>query len=512
MDKIIRFLASGLVASEWRATAVALACCCRKFEDPTLDALWREQSQLSPLLNTFPEGIWDEASNNLVSRQSYAVYFSPNRPIAKTFKKMPTTAELARFTKYSLRVRELKLNLSEELIPSNALSVLQLRTLNEPLLPNLKSLEFKEAAADIIPFIPLFLSPRATDIEVRFDSDPPAVMAASMVINLPRLCPHAQKILFQPLPRDPTVTNAASEMLLTCNLDALRFFYVDSTLTKEATQVVCQLPKLCGLWMVITESTSLPEVSLLNLTELDIEYHRGHDWLRRLHGMSFSKLTEVTFHAECQQVGAFLEAFEDFAIATSASAVLAGFEFYTSCPWNPNYRSLLGFKQLKVLILEFSCRDGCSSSIDDETLITLVQAILKQVTLKLGRAPCQVSGGVTIHGLIALAHHCRDISKLRVHFRTNSLTEALAEEPVPSPQGPCLPRENCALTSLEVGEIPILKHHRHTVVFALLRIFPRLCDIEYEDDEWEYVADMIKLSRKIDSVVHRSGEIHQPNL
>ena len=227
VDEIFRLLASGLVASKWRATAVALACCCRKFEAPTLDALWKEQRRLSPLVNTFPKGIWDEASNDFVSPNPYAVYFPLNRLAAKIFKKIPTTAEWAHFTNYSLRVRELKLNLSEEPIPSSVLSVLQLRNLDEPLLPNLKLLELKEVAADSIPFIPLFLHQKTIDIEIRFDSDPPAVMVASMMINLPKLCPHAQKILLQPLPRDSTVTNAASEMLLTCNLGAPRLFQVD---------------------------------------------------------------------------------------------------------------------------------------------------------------------------------------------------------------------------------------------------------------------------------------------
>ena len=66
VDEIIRLLASGLIASGWRATAVALACCCRKFKDPTLDALWREQSRLSPLLNTFPKDIWDKAYEGIL--------------------------------------------------------------------------------------------------------------------------------------------------------------------------------------------------------------------------------------------------------------------------------------------------------------------------------------------------------------------------------------------------------------------------------------------------------------
>ena len=67
VDEIVRLLASALVTSGWRASAVAFACCCKKFEDPALDALWREQKGLLPLLDTFPEGIWDEAFDDYVS-------------------------------------------------------------------------------------------------------------------------------------------------------------------------------------------------------------------------------------------------------------------------------------------------------------------------------------------------------------------------------------------------------------------------------------------------------------
>ena len=97
---------------------------------------------------------------------------------------MPTTTEWARFKRYARRMRQLKMKLSEEPIPSDTLSVLQLRILDESLLPNLKTLELKQAAANIIPFIPLFLSHGTDDIDIHFLTDPPAVMIASMIINV----------------------------------------------------------------------------------------------------------------------------------------------------------------------------------------------------------------------------------------------------------------------------------------------------------------------------------------
>ena len=59
VDEIVRLIASELV-SEGKATTVALACCCKIFEDPALDALWETQDQILPLLRTLPEDVWND--------------------------------------------------------------------------------------------------------------------------------------------------------------------------------------------------------------------------------------------------------------------------------------------------------------------------------------------------------------------------------------------------------------------------------------------------------------------
>lgn len=68
MDEIIRLLASELLASEAKATAVSLACCCKNFEDPVLDVLWEAQDGLAPLLKCLPREVWKEDGGILVSQ------------------------------------------------------------------------------------------------------------------------------------------------------------------------------------------------------------------------------------------------------------------------------------------------------------------------------------------------------------------------------------------------------------------------------------------------------------
>lgn len=59
VDEIIRFLANELVELEAKRTAVALARCCKTFEEPVLDVLWEVQDQLTPLLMCLPEDTWE---------------------------------------------------------------------------------------------------------------------------------------------------------------------------------------------------------------------------------------------------------------------------------------------------------------------------------------------------------------------------------------------------------------------------------------------------------------------
>ena len=74
VDEILRLLASELVASEAKTTAVALASCCKSFEDPVLDALWETQARLVPLLKCFPQDVWEEGS--LVSPLLPVIFFA----------------------------------------------------------------------------------------------------------------------------------------------------------------------------------------------------------------------------------------------------------------------------------------------------------------------------------------------------------------------------------------------------------------------------------------------------
>lgn len=171
-------------------------------------------------------------------------------------------------------MREIKVETSKDPVTSNILIAVQLRTVNDPWLPRLWNFECWGATGDLIPFIPLFISPETTEVYIEFDEDAPLVGVASIISRFPTLCPALESIALPDLQRHPIITEAVSEMFLAYNRDNLRVFYVHSPLTDEAREVVFRLPGLAGLWVIIQEPVSLP-TALPNLDSLE---RRSKSW------------------------------------------------------------------------------------------------------------------------------------------------------------------------------------------------------------------------------------------
>jgi hypothetical protein len=405
--------------------------------------------------------------------------------------------EWARFRKYARRMRTLRERGSSNSLSLDVFAVLQFCAINEPLFPNLKSLELWDTVGEFIPFIPSFLSSRTTIIDVGFSeyTDLPIATIALMVTTLPTLCPNLQTIGLYSLPRDPIITTAVSELLLNTSWDALRHLRVDSPLTEEARKVLCNLPNLCGLTVVVDGSTLFPTMVLPNLIKMDVTYHRDLDWLGGFRGATLGKLDSVIFcpKSSSAQISDFLEEFESVGLTTSTT--LSTFKFYTRRPWRPNYRTLLPFTQLRELEIEFSCDDDCSSTMDDDIITDIARAMPRLEILQLGESPCQTPAGATAKGLVALAHHCPNLTSLIIHFRVDSFNAPPLIAGTRHTE--TTTRRDCALTDIDVGQIPIPEESVLTAALTLVRIFPNLVSIDYTDENWGKVLDAIYLSGQI---------------
>ena len=390
-------------------------------------------------------------------------------------------------------------------LSSEVFLALQICATSEPLFPNMRSLDLRPSTGKSISFIPLLLSPRMTVLSIGgFGDEPPTTTIASMIASLPTLCPNLQEITLYPLPGDPQVAEALSGMLLASNRNALRRFCVDFPLKEAVLQVVCTLPNLRNLSVVI-EKDSSPSVVLPNLTDLTVKWHDG-DWSRVFRRATFGKLEAITLLPPFNQIDGFLEVFERAALSASIQNTLSIFWIHTSAySWNPNYSSLLQFTQVTTLVIGFSCRGGCSSTVDDEIITNLARAMPKLDTLNLGGLPCcEIPVGVTAKGLVALSSHCLKLSSLCIHFQVDSLISLPAVSRTASGNRSAAPRRDCALIGLEVGEIPLPEESVSTVALTLARIFPYIEWIDCVDENWDKVADAISISREI--ISHSSEE------
>ena len=302
------------------------------------------------------------------------------------------------------------------------------------------------------------------------------------------------------------IAAAVSTMIQASDRHALQCIRVDSPLTEVTHQAIYNLPNLRVLDVVIEKDSPLLVVVLPNLTELAIEYNHNHSWLHGFRGATLGKLASVTFRPECESIDGLLEVFERVALSASVQDTLSEFYLYTSHSWNPNYSSLLSFTQLKHLVIDFSCDDGCSSTVDDDVIMDLARAMPKLETLRLGDEPCQeIQTGVTVKGLMVLAHHCLGLYALRIHFKADSLGAPPVIPAVTPNTGSTTLRGSCALTDLEVGRIPVPEGSASTVALTLVRIFPRLANIDHIDDDWDEVVDEIRVSA---AIVDYSSEEH----
>ena len=377
------------------------------------------------------------------------------------------------------------------------LSAMQLRNISEPLFPNLISLSLLRIQESFIPFILLFLSPRTTSVYIGFGSIPTGSVIASMITTLPTLCPNLQRVTFCSLPKDPVITTAISGMLLATNRKTLQRWRVSCPLTEEANNVLYRLPNLRTLSVHIERGTSSPSASLPNLTELSIVCDNESSWLGLFRRAIFGKLESVSFYIRSEPIGDFLGAFEEVALSSSIQNTLLELHFIPLCPLSSSYSSLLAFTRLEILKINSFCNGRCLSTADDNMIIHLSRAMSKLKVLELGGVPCrQFPGGVTTKGLVALARNCPNLFSLQVHLQVSSL-KALPASPGVTPDiettTPCV---DCALTCLEVGNIPLPEGSVSMVAQTLRRIFPRIEIIDGVGEMWEKVGKEISRSRQ----------------
>ena len=83
---------------------------------------------------------------------------------------------------------------------------------------------------------------------------------------------------------------------------------------------------------------------------IHVEYDNHPDWPQGFRGGVLDKSESIVLRPQSRETSDFLGEFKSVALTTSIPSTLLKFSFITSRSWDPSYRSLLPFTQLKELV------------------------------------------------------------------------------------------------------------------------------------------------------------------
>ncbi|KAG0707383.1 hypothetical protein DFH29DRAFT_897164 [Suillus ampliporus] len=400
------------------ATLAALARTCRTFKEPALDILWEDIAGFQPLISCLPGGISGRDTQGKLTLK---------RPILN--------GEWRIIRQYAQRIRSFMVLPTElEIIDDRVVQALI--SAPEPLLPNLRTLVWRNNQECFLPLLHTLLRPTITSMRLNLSS-PPSFAKSTLVASLGARCPFIRE--------------------LECEYGG------DS---EESSDAICEA--LCGLQKLVRLETgvlntqvllhlaSLPSLKSLhfNLRTYNINETQHHftptfssqlDYMRFitpspsvlahcLSNVCFLSCRLVMVWVDCNDFGfpydpldipdlivSFSECFSpaletlQFDFDFDFNVVLEG-EILV----NPSFAlgfdviaPLLSFSHLRDLDLDWMC----SSAIDDASLKIMAQCWPQLHTLRFGSAVrWLVPPSITFIGLLHLIHHCRCLRMIEMPF------------------------------------------------------------------------------------------------
>jgi len=398
------------------------------------------------------------------------------------------------------------------------------------MLPNLRDIRWLNASTEHLELtLPLIVSSALTDFRLGFDTHGPSD-ASQVVPALEALAPAydslvAVRICHSTI-HDPRIIRAASDLLLKCNPDRLRDFYVISVLFAEAFVHASQLPNLES-FVIRTDTTdlqvSLPAPAFPSLEWLEIDAVNTR-----------SPLIQTISHVQSR---AFFRLQLEFPAATSGTflpTTLAALrprglhETLTVLAIHPKgdfdldgttVRPILFLNQLTDLEITLICADRCAYKLSDENLDELVRAMPKLKQLSLGPFPCTRLVDNTIKSLTSAAKHCKHLEHLAIHINVVAVVTGVFQggdrDQNRAPDDSLSVFAGCPLRSIILGRCFIPNEEQGAVIFALtlLRLFPHLRSFAVaqlnrdEDPLWDIVEGVITTHRRIRINIADAGKL-----
>ncbi|KAG2134819.1 hypothetical protein DEU56DRAFT_808797 [Suillus clintonianus] len=370
-------------------TLLALALTCKSFTKLALDLLWQDLRGLAPLVRCLPQSLWKHVEGKL------------------EFQRPMTFDDWLIFSKYAHRVRSLN---NTTIYGMDPLDIEIWRTLScppffLPLLPNLMSLIWSEAATEKFIYIRLFVTPKLKTLNIS-NRIAFGLTEQSVLLSIPMLCPAVSDLSLYPLMKSGDMSSSLQRwshlsyvsigevseaaILHLSNSPSLQFlkFYLSSMPISADTQKLLRYPAFCALQELHIKCVALELVDAFMETlsiapkVLSITINNQPDTQRAL-PISISRLSNACVHSSLQQVQLHINDRSD------------SFDAIGAAPFQPLY----AMRNLRKLDFEVNLQ----VHLDEASLLQMAMAWPLLEELYFNR---DESDDVTPHAFVLLLQHC----------------------------------------------------------------------------------------------------------
>ncbi|KAJ7622703.1 hypothetical protein B0H17DRAFT_1289823 [Mycena rosella] len=376
------------------STLVALAQTCQALQPPALSVLWRDQSDLMPLLKCLPSDLWELEEVE-------------NRPTRLRFRRAIAPSDWTRVIFYAVYVK----SFVESGLWPEIYAALSLSLPKSPLFPNIRHLTWR-TGDDVFPYIRLLVGDKLRSIVVSMHGS--EAIRASLLPSLTTFHPKLTHVEFDTLIADrPMIYDAIYSAICSWNhLEKLKF----GALNLPAMLHLARLPNLKYLQLSRFPSDSatirefqakvastgaifaaLRELYAPRVFHLSIEVPTvTEDWQTLntvLARKSSRTLTRLSLNEEFSHSHDFIDALERMLTTESIQPLL-------SCP----------------NLVELSVGTAYGIDLDDAFLKQLALALprLQKLDLSPGCQSARYVPQVTLGGLVPLAQHCPNLAVLAI--------------------------------------------------------------------------------------------------
>ena len=363
---------------------------------------------------------------------------------------------------------------------------MQTPTLGHHLLPNLRSIRWKDYSWDHVPFLRLFLNPGLAEVSLTLPDDGPHLYRAAAVSLIPTR--NLTTLHLEPIEQDSTSLDALHNLLNEAS-KTIQLVYLNGEVSTAVIEKLLQLPNLHLLCLSLPGAwISSPEVAFPSLKHLAVCYREAGSWLHVLRNIPTPTLQElgVAFSGSSPT---YLQTLGSSLLDARIDRTLAVLECSSENEvplTEAGIRPLLSFGRLTTLKLTNSCtKERCGVQLNDSIISELARALPQLTSLVLGDIPCRSpTPGVTVASLVALSTNCVDLDFLRLHFNTNGIVSCGTAY-----ANPQMHKFACKLRTLSVGSQPLPSEPNDIllVTFTILHIFPHVETIAHKDGEWKQV-------------------------